>query len=175
MLEKVLKKHPDFHNFNVSYQHNVYNRFLKDPRENPGEFRKKFSGKKPEKKKIEGVMIKGGYWKMPESYLELLKINQNKTMLYLFLHNHIWTSSSKHDKHNIHYRYYVMRNLLATSWGEETLSEYFNVDVRTIKRWIQLLRDDGVIITEFDKQHNNNLVFILGEYDDDGYIIYYGH
>lgn len=140
-----------------------------------GEWKKEIYGDKTKKEKTEGVMIKGGYWKMPESYLELLKINQNKTMLYLFLHNHIWTSSSKHDKHNIHYRYYVMRKMLATSWDEKTLADYFNKDIRTIKRWIKALRDDGVIITEIDKQYKCNLVFILGEYDNDGYITYYGH
>jgi len=133
----------------------------------------------PAKKKNRGnqLFYEGGYTKMPKVMLDedITKTQQNKTMLWWFLWEHVWTISSERDAHNIHYRYYVMRKTLATSWAESVLAQYFDVTDRTIRNWITALKSDGILRTEQDPQHKGQVVFMFGEYDEDGKVTMYSH
>lgn len=72
---------------------------------------------------------------------EFLKfIRSDEYGLFLYLQAHIIRGQQKKEFINLYQNYYK-EGLLATQWNQEALAEKFDVDERTIKRWIKSLVD----------------------------------
>lgn len=102
---------------------------------------------------------------------EMLPRNQTKDMLLLYLYDMLlmsngWTLDGSNEVLNeIYGKYHHHNDLMVSSHTVRGLASKFKTTVYTIKRWIEELENDGLIITV--KGRKNYIIFVLGIFNRD--------
>lgn len=102
---------------------------------------------------------------------DILPRNQTKDMLLLYLYDMLlmsngWTLDGSNEVLNeIYGKYNYEHNLMVSSHTVRGLASKFKTTVYTIRRWIEELENDGLIITV--KGRKGYIIFVLGIFNVD--------
>ena len=97
------------------------------------------------------------------------EVLRNPTTLLLYLLQHrSW--KGKKDKHDTYGTWYLRRNLIVASVGEEKIAADLGVHKKTVRNWTKALQRTGVIRKLKDGQDN---VYVLGEVIENKELFYY--